>query len=511
MEKNFADFDFEKYIPFPICEEYPQYAELYKKAWELAFAHVRYIDGMPQNPYMDEAFCDTQVWIWDSCFMSLFCKYAKEIFPGIETLNNFYKVLYEGARLPQIIPSEKEPKWTGAVPGKSTDIMIHIADNPPLFAWVEYENALLSGDAEHIKELLYERQILQKHYEWFESLKESVIPEGVSSPTCLISEDCGYKWEGGRSGMDNTPRGKITEKALKERPNNPDMLWVDAICQQALSAKMIAKLFKLVGDSENAKEWNKKFLGKKEIINRYYWDSEDRFYYDINSLTKEYYKVMTVASFWSLTSGVASREQAVAMAEHILNPNTFGGKVPLVSLSRSDADFCHEGKYWRGSLWLPTAYAALKGLAEYGFYDIAHEVGHKIFKHIFDTYLLFEPHTIWECYSPDYPMPGTTAEDTGEMARPDFCGWSALGPISIYIEYVLGFHTINSFENFIEWQKPDDFKGEIGIKNLRFGKVITDIIADGNSCTVTSNSPYTLKINGREFAITSGETHIVLE
>ena len=73
---------------------------------------------------------------------------------------------------------------------------------------------------------------------------------------------------------------------------------------------------------------------------------------------------------------------------------------------------------------------------------------------------------------------------------------------------MLGFHTINAFENVIEWAKPDTFAGKIGIKNLRFGNVITDIIADKNTCQVTSNLPYTLKINGKTFDIVAGNNTI---
>ena len=88
MKQNFGGENWRGFIPIPICEDNPKYLEFYEKAWELAYAHIKSIDGMPQTPYMDEAFCETQVWIWDSCFMSLFCKYAKEAFPGVETLNN---------------------------------------------------------------------------------------------------------------------------------------------------------------------------------------------------------------------------------------------------------------------------------------------------------------------------------------------------------------------------------------------------------------------------------------
>ena len=123
--------------------------------------------------------------------------------------------------------------------GVPKHIDVHIADNPPLFAWAEYENALYNGDKDRVKSLLYDTRYLQRHYEWLESLKEPILFSGVKNTTCWIKCEYGYKWEGGRSGMDNTPRGRKGEKSKKERPNNPEMLWIDAICQQAFSAKCI--------------------------------------------------------------------------------------------------------------------------------------------------------------------------------------------------------------------------------------------------------------------------------
>ncbi len=173
MKKVFDSPKWKSYIPVPIYDEHREYEELYMKAWELAHAHIRKIDGMPQSPYMDEAFCDTQLWIWDSCFMAQFCKFAASVFPGVETLNNFYEVLYGGKILPEILTSEKEPFWTHAIPGEKNNIYIHIADNPPLFAWVEYENAKWSGDLKHVNELLYQNKYLQKHYEWLEGIQKA--------------------------------------------------------------------------------------------------------------------------------------------------------------------------------------------------------------------------------------------------------------------------------------------------------------------------------------------------
>ncbi len=504
MKKDFRATDWRNRLPVPVCEDHPEYADFYYKAWELAHDHVRDIPGMPQNPYMDEGFCDTQVWVWDTCFMTQFCKFAAEVFPGVETLNNFYEVLYGTKSLAKIIPSPKEPFWTFAKPGVENDIYIHIADQPPLFAWGEYENALISGDKEHLKELLYEKQYLQKHYEWFDSLKEKYTPRGVFLPTTIISKELGYHWEGGSSGMDNTPRGRTQVRDGKERPNNPNMLWLDAICQQALSAKAIAKLFSLFDDSENAAVWEEKFNVKKDIVNKYYWDEQDKFYYDIDVNTNEHYRVMTVASFWAMTAGIASKEQADALVKQALNPETLGGDVPLITLARNDGDYYPDGRYWRGSLWLPTAYAALKGMSNYGYHAETHDAAHKILRHMLATYENYEPHTIWECYSPEEHKPGKQTQEW-EICRPDFCGWSALGPISIYIEYVLGFRKINAFENTVEWEKPSEFKGQIGIKKLCFGDTITDITARGNICKVVTNAPYTLKICGKAYSIVVGE------
>ena len=500
--------DWKKDVPIPVYDEKSEFTELYYKAWELAHEHIKKVEGMPQTPYMDEGFCDTQIWIWDSCFMSLFCKYSQTSFPGKETLKNFYEVLYDKKVLPKIIPSENEPKWTGAIPGVPYGLEIHIADNPPLFAWAEYENALLNGNVDNIKRLL-DKGYLQKHYHWLEGLTGSVRIEGVKNKTCFVNVKDGYKWEGGRSGMDNTPRGRIGAHAENERPNNPSMLWIDAICQQALSANMIAKLFSLTGDDNNAIIWDEEYLKKRDLVNSLYWDEVDGFYYDIDFLTKDFYKVRTPASYWALVANIASDEQAQRMLEYIRSPLHFGGDVPLVSLSKSDADYSEKGNYWRGALWLPTAYAVIRGLTEYGFFDISRELSVKIIDHMLKTYLEYTPHTIWEAYSPSGHAPATNETDT-KRVRPDFCGWSALGPISLYIENVIGFYKIDAFNKVVYWSLPSEINGKIGVRNLRFGNVVADIICSENTVRVLSNEPFTLKINNIDKKVSAGANEILL-
>ncbi len=509
MKTKFGAKNYRDFIPHPVDARHPEFLELYDKAWELAFAHIRDIPGMPQTPYMDEAFCDTQIWIWDTCFMALFCKYGSEVFPGVESLKNFYEVLYGNGRLPSVIPTEREPDFTEAVAGVPYEIVIHIADNPPLFSWAEYENARFSGDKERIRSLLYEKKYLQKHYEWIEALSKSEKPRGVFNETCLMAESCGYRWEGGRSGMDNTPRGRIGEHAVGQRPNNPEMLWLDAICQQALAAEKISALFSLVGDAEEADLWRKRYEEKKKLVSSLYWDEADGFYYDIDRRDHHFYKVKTMASFWAMTAAIPTEAQAKRLVSYLESEAHFGGRVPFAALSRSDPDFHADGQYWRGGVWLPTAYAALSGLRRYGFFAEARKATESLLSHMYETYERFEPHTIWECYAPEFYTPAYIETGEKKHARPDFCGWSALGPISAYIEFVLGFHTVDAFEKKVLWEKPEG-EGRIGIENLRFGSVVTDIVAEGEICRVFASEPYTLVICGKEYEIAAGKNEFCI-
>jgi hypothetical protein len=159
---------------------------------------------------------------------------------------------------------------------------------------------------------------------------------------------------------------------------------------------------------------------------------------------------------------------------------------------------------------MPTAYAALKGYAQYGYLNEARQASKKIIEYMYRTYTDYEPHTIWESYNPEKYEPSSYVKSDEEIVRKDFCGWSALGPVSAFIEYVLGFNTVDAFEKRVKWFKPESTEKAIGIKNLRFGNVITDIIAENGVAKVISNEPYTLEIDGKDYGISVGETVINL-
>lgn len=469
-------------LPEPVFESQPAYVELYYKAWDLAWKHVKEQEGIPQSPYMDEAFWDDTIWLWDTEFMSLFCKYAPDVFPGVESLNNFYKPMLDG---------------------QSSVLKIQHPDNPAFFFWIEYENYKFSNDQKYIKNLMSQTQYLKRFYHLFDSMKPGMKFNFKHVGIRLEKKDKGYRWGGVQNGMDNTPRG---------RGQYHKILWVDALAQQALAAKHIVKLSDLAGDRKTAKEFQKHYEDNKALLNKYYWDKEDGFYYDIYESDLSFSKVMTPASYWAMLAEVPDEKQALRMLEYAIDSTFFGGKYPWPSVSRSDKDFnSRYGDYWRGAIWAPTAYMATKALEKYGFFEVANKHAENLVKLWSDTYKNYKPATIWECYSPSLPEPSHRVYGKKlEEVRPDFCGWSALVPISLFIENVLGFYDVNAQTRTVKWNLHQ--KETHGIKNLRFGDVVTDIIykKDG-AINVKSNKPYKLVVNKKEFKIKAGNNISILK
>jgi glycogen debranching enzyme len=459
-------------IPEPVLDSDSSLIDLYWKAWKLAWDHVKEAEGIPVSPYMDEAFANDRIWIWDTCFMVHFCKYSPRLFPGIQSLENFYAPIHDGT---------------------DTAMKIHHLDNPPLFAWIEREYFKFTGDIARLERIFGEKEYLQKHFEFFETMTpETKLSCGIC-PVSLKREKHGYKWSGNPNGMDNTPRG---------RDDYDSIYWLDAAAQQALAAKAIMDIAKILNNEKTYQKFSEKYNELKDLINSFYWDEEDGFYYDIYIDSKEKCKVKTPASYWPLLAGVASPEQAEKMSKHILEPEIFGSEIPWATVSRNDPEYKAEGMYWRGGVWLPTAYMSSKALEKYGYCEEADNAAYRLLKHMLRTWKEYLPHTIWEAYSPEYPKPATT-KDNVKICRPDFCGWSALGPISLLIENVLGFHEVDAIERKVVWRKYRS--GRHGIKRFRFSDIETDIISDGSEIKVVSNAPYSLVVNGQACAVKKGE------
>ncbi len=469
-------------LPRPILTDNPEWVDLYYSAWQMCWNKIA--RGTKQNgfvkKYIDEGFNEL-IYQWDTNFMAAFAMYAPDAFPAMQSLDNFYLKQTEDGYIQRVY---WEKDGLIAQPPNIDEPMI----NPPLFAWLEWRYYELTGDDSRLKDVLPK---LILYYEWIE--RKMSVPE---------LDSLYYNTPLG-SGMDNTPREGVTKGG-----------WIDMSSQQALAAKSIAEIASVVGELKTASDYFMKHKDLKEAINRYSWDSETTFYYDV-SREGIPNNIKHIGSFWTLISSVADDVNVEGMINHLTNPEEFWRLHLVPTLSADDPDYDSSGHYWLGGVWAPTNYMVVKGLQNYGYNDIAYAIAENHVKNISDIYYNFNPDedkiafeeryadaykTIWECYSPEFMTPATRWDDTF-YSRQDFVGWSGLGPIAMLIENIIGVE-LNSSENKITWRINRTDKH--GIRNLNFKKEKVDLICTPLSgktqFEVKCNTPFHLTIvkDGKE-------------
>jgi len=407
-------------LPRPVIEGREEWIAAHDLAWRIAHAHIGHHATLAAPWCMDEACMPDRLWQWDTCFMALYCCYAPDVFPGIESLDNFYAWQRDDGFIAMCTLFESgEPAYGERI-------------NPPLFAWVEWEYYRHTGNDSRFARVL---PVLVRYFDWIvknRTRPRLILPEEELAPTDRANDTGGLYWAtaAGAMGMDNSPR------AAHLSWTGGEICWIDLSSQQALAARYMAKIARQIGDTAIADrfEWEYRRLG--DMINQWMWCEKSRFYHDI-FLDGNFLSCKTVAGFWPMLAGFAGQDQAARLNDHMNNPETFGRPHPVPSLAADDPNYCPSGGYWLGGVWAPTNYMAVRGLCEYAFDATAHDIAVKHLDGIVAVRGTTKPDTIWEAYAPDQMTP-STGKDKKKYARPDFCGWSALGATSMLYENIIG-------------------------------------------------------------------------
>jgi hypothetical protein len=487
-------------IPQPVLTDHQHFLEIYWKAWQLLEKNVR--QGNSDNGFVDSYLkegTDELIYQWDTCFMALFAMYGRNLFPAIQSLDNFYsKQRNDGwiSRAYQVldgkVPALPSPK----------DPMIH----PPLFALVEWKYFLLSGDNSRIRKNL---EVLHRYYQWMDqNTRSQMAAQGLYCNTLP------------GSGMDNSPREGINWGG-----------WVDLSAQMALFAKYMMFMAREVGNDTLNEFYERKYRLLIRIINGKMWDEDSQFYYDIN-IYGDKKLVKTSAAFWTLISEVATFSQARQLAEHLMNPEEFYRNHLFPTLSADHPLYDGLGNYWRGGVWAPINYMIIKGLDMYPLRELAATASLNHIEQMYQVFKYFHPadqqivakeidnqyQTIWECYAPDYPQPGIHG-DAKDLSRKDFAGCSGLGPVALLLENIIGLQP-SAPKNELYWNLR--LREQHGVKNYRFGENIIDIMCVKNELPVGqanifihSNHPFSLIVSSQvgvmEFEVVTGNNRFEIK
>ncbi len=186
---------------------------------------------------------------------------------------------------------------------------------------------------------------------------------------------------------------------------------LDLTAEVANEMYSLKQMAKELGDTAGIREWSQKFDRVAGLINRYMWDARDKFYYNVamsdNSFQFEgkSLKRKELIGFLPMWAHVATREQARELVKHLTDSTSFWRRYGIPTLAANDPNFtpfvdgcCR----WNGPVWLLWDYVVMRGLKNYGYDDLAREVGGRMFNAV--SAQLSTNHRFWESYSPDFPI-----------------------------------------------------------------------------------------------------------
>lgn len=451
-------------LPRLTFSDRPKWVALHHLAWEIAAKNVvrhplagwhPHVACMPGVPIL---------WVWDSCFIALFARYGNGVLPALGNLDGFYDHQREDGFIAMAYQMERnEPAYGDRI-------------NPPLFAWAELEYARQTGDRERLRRVLPH---LVQLFDWYKANRRR--PDGL------------YWYEdSGSTGMDNSPRSGYASQYL----NGSDICHVDLISQQAFAAETITTIAMLIGEEKVAARFIREREELLPLVAKH-WCKRTGFYYDLFYHTDpasphNYVNHRTIAAFWPMFAGLCSAEQAERLVKALLDPEDFGTPHPIATLSRQDPNYNPKGGYWLGGVWAPTNYMVISALRRYGYHTEARELASRHLNAM--ERVASDPAYggIWECYAPELDRPATSKGE--KLCRPNFVGWSGLGPIPMLIEDIMGL-SFDALAGEVRWRISAP--GEQGIAGLLFdgGTLSLHALPEQKILTVETDRSFSLFID----------------
>lgn len=422
-------------LPVPIWDGHDDAIGMYWYAWKTLFGTWLY--PPPDGPHFAVSnllgFPTWAGWgstmVWDSAFILQFTRYGHWAYPVITSLDNCYARQHENG----FICRETE--------NHNIEVNSSWPVNLPLLAWAEWSTYSVTGDAQRIQQVLLP---LVKQYEWY------LLYQRLGN---------GFYWSRGMGdGMDDSPRNALAHSNLA------------ATSIMAFSAEILAQMSVVAGRGDMASWFDEQHAEMAKEINAAFWDDDHSLYNDLGTDGKPITRTSAglckhAFVFWPMLCGVAGEEQARDLAAHLRDERSFNVPSGIASLSLDSEGYNREnGSYWRGSVWPPTEYMALKGLDRCGQRQIARELALKYHGAFLQAYL--KKGDITEFLAPERPeMHGCEK----------FVGWGGLAPIAILFEDIFGLRVDGASER-IDWYL--ECTERHGVQNLRFGDRTVSLVCD---------------------------------
>ena len=391
-------------LPVPYWKGNTQAIDMYWKAWEIAFKHIK--NPAPKSgfiaSYIDTAY-NGNIFMWDSTFITMFARYGTRAYPFQQTLDNFYGKQHPDGFISREIWGETGRDCFHRYDPTST--------GPNLIPWSELEYFRQFGDLTRIHKIF---PVLCGYYQWLKLNR--------------TWQDGSYWTSGWGTGMDNQPR---VSKEYNQIYSHGHMTWLDACLQQLMIAKILVDFGFYVERWQEIEDIEAETKSLKKYIKEKLWDPKTNFLYD-RYANGSLGTLKSIGAYWALWTDILEPDEMKKFVAHLSDPETFARKHPIPSMPANHEKYQADGRYWQGGVWAPTNYMVISGLKHNNFNKLGFDLAVKHHQQVMQVFK--DTGTFWEYYAPEATTPGL-------LARPDFIGWTGLVPISILFECIFGIKT----------------------------------------------------------------------
>ena len=153
------------------------------------------------------------------------------------------------------------------------------------------------------------------------------------------------------------------------------------VCLNSLLYKSetdLAHISEVLGRKQDSDDWTRRAAARKELIQKYLWDSERGMYvdYDFENQKRSSYDYVT--TFFPLWAGIPSQEQARALMQHLSTFEKPGGLVMSPNETGGQWDFPYA--------WAPDQLVADEGIRRYGFTEDADRVSYEFLSAVAENF-----------------------------------------------------------------------------------------------------------------------------
>ena len=375
--------------------------------------------------------------LFDVMLSSLFLVYSNQTYSPYSMVDFFYsRQAEDGAIASSYDINTLEPVYSEGNP---------LGLTLPLFPYVEYVFYHKIGNKKRLKDVV---PFIEKYFEWLKNNFQA--PNGLFFVPYEATEMHDLEREG----------AKYT---------------VDFNSMVALAALYMANIGDILNDKELAFKYKRIYFSLKTRINGMMWDSESKFYYDLDE-NEHIIRNPHIGGFYTMLAEIPNDEYASFLIEDLKDDSLFGTDNPFPTVPKSSKYFDAKGNGYRCGVVPFCTYIVIRGLMNYNSFIFARECAIRHMYYILDTL-----HPDQEVMGDTYEIYRPTGEGAAASAatnRKRYLPMLGLVTITLVIENIVGLD-ISLPRKTVYWTMQA--LEEMGIEKLSLKKNNITILSNKNA------------------------------